>query len=55
VQAAFVADTCGSPTAYGQDAASRRLPQEGTALVTAVSVIAELSGGYATYSPIMRG
>jgi hypothetical protein len=47
----FVADACGSATAFGHDISVRRLEREGVDLTTTASVIAELTG---TYPHVLR-
>jgi nicotinamidase-related amidase len=54
-QVAFVADACGSATAFGHDIALRRLQHEGVALTTTASVVSELAGEYPKHAQIMQG
>jgi nicotinamidase-related amidase len=54
-QVAFVADACGSATAFGHDISLRRMETEGVTLTTTASVSAELAGDYPTHARIMHG
>jgi nicotinamidase-related amidase len=51
----FVADACGSATAFGHDISLRRLESNGVQLTTTAAVLSELSGRYPTFEQIMRG
>jgi nicotinamidase-related amidase len=52
---AFVADACGSATAFGHDISLRRLEQNGVTLTTTASVSAELAGDCRKHAQIMFG
>ena len=54
-QVTFVADACGTETAFGHDVSLRRLEQAGVELATTASVVSELAGEYSKFAQIMQG
>jgi isochorismate hydrolase len=50
-QVIFVADACGTETAFGHDVSLRQLEHAGVELATTASIISELAGEYSARWP----